>query len=407
LNSKIFQIALGILAAIGGFVDIGDIVFASQSGAAYGYGLIWAVLVGVIGIATFAEMSGRVAIASQRPVFAVVRQRLGFGAGLITLIASQVVNLLTLTAEIGGIAIVLNLFFEVTYSTFIPIAVIALAIIIWVTPFEWIEKLFGYIGLAMLVFLVSAIHLHPDWSAIGHGAIPHGHSTALYWYFAVGLIAAGLMPYEVYFYSSGAIEERWKTKDLGINRANALLGFGLGGLLSISLIVLAAEVFHPLGVQPSFLATPILSAGVAFGEIGIVIAMVGVLFAVGGAAIDSCFSGAYNMAQFLGWEWGKYRKAAGAPRFTISWMVMLALAFVIVSTGVDPVAVTEYSVIFSVFALPLTYFPLLLIARDKTFMGKHANGPLATFMGWLYFLVIIVAAVAAVPLMFITNVGAG
>jgi Mn2+/Fe2+ NRAMP family transporter len=64
-------------------------------------------------------------------------------------------------------------------------------------------------------------------------------------------------------------------------------------------------------------------------------------------------------------------------------------------------------VIFSVFALPLTYFPLLLIARDKTFMGKHANGPLATFMGWLYFLVIIVAAVAAVPLMFITNVGAG
>jgi Mn2+/Fe2+ NRAMP family transporter len=85
---------------------------------------------------------------------------------------------------------------------------------------------------------------------------------------------------------------------------------------------------------------------------------------------------------------------------------MLLLAFIIVSTGVDPVAVTEYAVIFSVVALPLTYFPLLLIARDKTFMGDHANGPIATFMGWLYFAVIMVVAVAAVPLMFITNVGA-
>ena len=46
---------------------------------------------------------------------------------------------------------------------------------------------------------------------------------------------------------------------------------------------------------------------------------------------------------------------------------MLALA--IVMTGVDPVMLTEYAVIFSVVALPLTYIPILLVANDRAYMG--------------------------------------
>ena len=45
---KIFQIALGILAAIGGFVDIGDLVFNVAAGATFGYQLLWVVVVGVV-----------------------------------------------------------------------------------------------------------------------------------------------------------------------------------------------------------------------------------------------------------------------------------------------------------------------------------------------------------------------
>ena len=42
---KIFQIALGIVAAVGGFVDIGELVFNAQAGAHFGYKLLWAVVV--------------------------------------------------------------------------------------------------------------------------------------------------------------------------------------------------------------------------------------------------------------------------------------------------------------------------------------------------------------------------
>jgi manganese transport protein len=402
------QIALGILAAIGGFVDIGDIVFATGAGALFGYQLIWAVVLSVIGIVTFSEMSGRVAIVTQRPVFSVVRQRMGFGLGLVTLIGSEIVNVLTLAAEAGGVALVISLLFNVSYPALLAPAFLILALVIWVTPFEWIEKIFGYMGLCLVAYLVAAIHLHPDLGNVGAGLVPHLHTSATYLYFVVGLVAAGLMPYEVYFYSSGAVEERWKPPgDLRLNRINATLGFGLGGILSISLIVLAAEVFHPIGVQPAFLGTAMLGAQASLGTAGLVFASIGILFAVGGAAIDTCFAGAYSLAQFLGWEWGKYRHPRGAARFTITWMVLLGLALVIISTGVDPVIITEYAVIGSVVALPLSYLPILLVASDPTYMGKHVNGRISTALGWVYMAIIAVVAVAALPLLIITNAGSG
>ena len=105
----VLQIALGIIAAIGGFVDIGDLVFNVQAGSTFGYRLIWAVLVGVVGIMVYAEMCGRVAAVTKRPVFDLVRERMGLTAALVTLIASLFINLMTVGAEIGGIALILEL----------------------------------------------------------------------------------------------------------------------------------------------------------------------------------------------------------------------------------------------------------------------------------------------------------
>jgi manganese transport protein len=403
---KVFQLALGIIAAIGGFVDIGELVFNTQAGADFRYQLLWAVPVGVIGIVVFAEMTGRVATVSGRPVFDVVRMRMGLNVGLVTLVASLLINLLTLAAEVGGAAIVLQLLFDVNVSTLILLSVIALVLIVYFVPFGGIERLFGYLGCALLVYVAAAVHLKPNWHQVGQGLVPSWHSSALYAYFVVGVVGAALVPYEVYFYSSGAIEDRWSVKDLGLNRANAILGFALGGILSIALIVVAGEVFFDPQIQPGYLGTTALGAQRAFGEAGLVLALLGMLFAVGGAAVECAFSGAYTLAQFAGWEWGKYRRPREAPRFTLAWLAFFVLALVIVETGVDPVLLTEYAVILSVVALPMTYLPVLLIARDRTFMKEHANGVLANTLGWLYFAIILLVALAAIPLMLITDGGA-
>jgi Mn2+/Fe2+ NRAMP family transporter len=406
---NVFAIALGILAAIGGFVDIGDIVFNVEAGATFGYQLLWAVVIGVGGIITYAEMCGRVAAVSERAVFDAVRERFGFGVGLVALVSGQLVNLLTLAAEIGGIAIVLQLLSGLPYRALILLAVLALALVLWFMPFEWIERVFGYCGLALLVFAVAAIKLHPDWGSVAHGFVPSSSTgdLAVYGYFVVGLIGAAMIPYEVYFYSSGAVEERWKPKDLGVNRANVIVGYSLGGLLSFALMISAGALLLPEGISAELLGTVALVAEVPLGQIGLILALVGTLFAVSGAAIDSAFSGAYNVAQFFGWEWGKYRRPAGAPRFTIAWFVMLAIGFLIVVTGVDPIMVTELSVIFSVVALPLTYTPILLVANDRAYMGRYANGVLGNVFGIFYLVVVLVIAAAAIPLLLLSNMGQG
>jgi Mn2+/Fe2+ NRAMP family transporter len=407
--NKIFGVALGILAAIGGFVDIGDLVFNVAAGATFGYQLLWVVVIGVIGIITYSEMCGRVAAVSGKAVFDAVRERVGFKAGLITLISAEIVNAMTLTAEVGGVAICLQLLSGLPYRLLIPLAAIVLAIVVWVLNFDWIERIFGYGGLCLLVFAVAAVKLHPDWGSVGHGFVPHVDTgnKLLYAYFAVGLLGAAMTPYEVYFYSSGAVEEGWSVKDLGLNRLNATVGYGLGGFLSFALMITGGALFLGKGVDPSTLGSIALGAQVPLGQIGLLLALVGILFAVAGASIDTLFSGAYDLAQFCGWEWGRHKHPAGAPRFTLAWIVLLVLATLAVMTGVDAVKLTEFAVIFSVVALPLTYLPILLVANDKAYMKEYANGRLANVLGIFYLVIILIVSLTAIPLMLLTNLGQG
>lgn len=402
---SVAQIALGVIAAIGGFVDIGDLVFSSQAGATYGYSALWAIPVGVGGIILFAEMSGRVAAIGGKPTFVLVRERYGPRLSLFTLVASLVLTVLTLAAELGGLGFVLNYVFDVSINAFVLVGAVAVGAAGWFLPFSALERIFGYLGLGLVVFAVASVDLRPDWGALGGGFVPEVQGAASYWYFVVGLAAAAMMPYEVYFYSSGAIEERWGRRDLHVNRLNAIVGFSLGGLLSVAILTAAAQVLKPQGISPDSIGTVALIAEEPLGEAGLLIAFLGILFAVGGATIDTMFSAAYNLAQHQGWKWGKRRGLASEPRFTISLLVFLVLGLCIAQTGIDPVVLTEYAVIFSIPVLPLTYLPILRAGNDRRLMGEHANGPVARALGWAYFALLCVLAAAAPVLFVATNGG--
>jgi manganese transport protein len=85
--------------------------------------------------------------------------------------------------------------------------------------------------------------------------------------------------------------------------------------------------------------------------------------------------------------------------------VSVILGAMLVLTSIDPIKVTEYSLVLSALALPLTYFPILVVANDPVYMGKHVNGRLANGLGTVFLVVIGIAAVAAIPLMLITAAG--
>ena len=144
---------------------------------------------------------------------------------------------------------------------------------------------------------------------------------------------------------------------------------------------------------------------VALGVAGLLAALLGALFAIGGAAMETSLSGAYAIAQFFGFEWGKQRSPWAVPRFTLSWLCIFGLAVLILITNIDPVQVTEYAVIFSVVVLPLTYAPILLVARDRSVMGEHTNNRAQDVLGVVFLVVIVIVALAAVPLMYASRMG--
>lgn len=407
---KYLAITLGILTAIGGFVDIGDIVTNAGVGARYGLGLAWVVLLGVIGICAFAEMSGRIVAVAGRPVYDLVRERLGPRAALFNLIASFLVTVLTLGAQIGGAAVVVELATGIPHVVWTAPVALGLWIIIWRVKFTKLEQGLGLAGLTVGVFAVSIWWLDPDWSALAGQAAsitpPAGEPVPTYCYYAVTLFAAAMTPYEVFFFSSGGIEERWTARDLRTQRVNTLIGFPLGGLLSLSLAAAAAVVMLPLGMDVQTLGQVILPVGLAFGLAGIVIVLFGFFSVMVGAAFEAAMSCGYMLAQYFGWSWGKRAAPKRAARFHAVVAGSLLLALLIVQTGVDPISVTEVSLIGAAVALPLTYLPVLIVANDRQYLGDHVNGRLSNAVGLMTMVVVLVAAVAAIPLMITTGMGA-
>jgi Mn2+/Fe2+ NRAMP family transporter len=379
-----------------------------QAGALFGYRLIWAIALGTLGIIVYMEMCGRIAVVAREPVFAVVRDRLGPRLGLASLVASNLLNVITCAAELGGIAIVLHLLTGWPEKPLLIVTTIVFAVIVFLFRFQWIERTFGLSGLVMGVFALSALALHPYWSAVGQGFVPtlpeKGH-ILLYSYFAVGIFSAMLMEYEVHFYSSGALEEDWTPKDLGENFLVSAFGSVLGSVLTGALLLLGVLIFLPRGIFPQMLSTAAMVSAFPFGERALVLGLCGVIACLAGAAVETALSGAYNLCQFFNFAWGKNQPPKAVPVFTAAWLGMFAVALGIAATGVRPLELVNISIIFGMAIMPLTYYPILRVAADKNIMGEHVNSRMNTIAGAAFLVLITIAAIAAIPLMIATHSG--
>ncbi|PYE17442.1 Mn2+/Fe2+ NRAMP family transporter [Williamsia limnetica] len=406
---RLVGVALGVLTAIGGFLDIGDIVTNAVVGSRFGMALVWVIPVGVLGICLFANMAGRVAAVSGRATFEIIRERLGARWAVVNLGASFFINLMTLTAEIGGIALALQLASGIGPLMWVPVAAFAVWLVIWRVRFSIMENVAGIVGLSLIVFAVAVFLLKPDWGALAHAAvlpaIPDTESLPVYWYYAIAIFGAAMTPYEVFFFSSGAVEEGWTVKDLARSRMNVLVGFPLGGILSIAIAALATITLLPQQIQVESLSQVALPVAEAGGKLAVAFLIVGLVAATFGAALETTLSSGYTLAQFFGWSWGKFRRPAAAARFHLVMIISLFVGAMILATGVDPILVTEYSVVFSAIALPLTYLPILIVSNDPEYMGERVNTRKVNAVAQIYLVIILAASLSAIPLMVITGAG--
>lgn len=408
---RLSSLSLGIITAVGGFVDMGELVTCSQAGAQYGFALLWTITVGVLGIMIFIDTAGRVAIASGRSIFDVIRERLGYKVGFIALAVAMLVNVLTIVIEISGMALVIQLISHLSYLWWIPVVALLVLIILWFGSFNLVENGAALLGLALIIFIVAAVKLAPPWDQVARQmiipTIPQGKSLFAYAFQGVALLGAFMTPYEVFFYSSGAIEEKWTGKDFITNRVTTIVGFTFGSLIVISMMVVAAQAFFPHHIQSQAFTSIPVPVVASLGTVGFAVFLLGAFASTGGAAMESTLSTSYTTAQFFGWDWGQTHNPKNAPIFSFTTFLAVIAAVIIAFSGIDPIQLTIYTTALAAFSLPFTFIPLFIVANDEEYMGAMKNGRLTNIASVFFLVVLVLVTVATIPLFILSGGGGG
>ncbi|GAX43136.1 natural resistance-associated macrophage protein [Tolypothrix sp. NIES-4075] len=397
---KIFEIALGIVTSIGGFLDVGAIATAAEAGSIYGFQLIWVILLGTICVIFLVEMSGRLAAVSKHTLAAAVRERFGFNFYVIPLFAEIVVDFLVLAAEIGGVCIALQLLTGISFQWFaLPVA-FAIWSLIWFGNFGIIENGVSVLGLITLVFVFATFKLHPSLTQIGTGLLPTlpKEDTAHYLFLVVSILGALISPYLFYFYSSGAVEDKWDESHIGVNRAVAGLGMSFGSIVSLGLLIVSAVVLKPKGIQVDSYEQAALMLTEPFGYWGFILFAASLGIACFGAALEVTLDTAYIVAQAFGWNWGENLKPKDAARFSFVYTVFVFLASLLMVFGVDPLQLTLFSMAITAVILPPVIIPFLVLMNDKLYVGKYRNGWISNSVVIFTIVLAFVLALVAIPL---------
>ncbi|HYC31675.1 MAG TPA: divalent metal cation transporter [Gemmatimonadales bacterium] len=396
------EITLGIITSIGGFLDVGMIATAGQAGARFGFRHLWVIAFGTLCTIFLVEMSGRFAAVSKHTIRGAMRERLGANFFVLTLILSVVVNLLVTGAEIAGVSLALELVSGVAARWWaVPVALLVW-LLLWKATFGALERGVALLGLVTLAFVVGAVRTHPEPAEVLHGFVPGGPGRAgdgpAYWFIAVSILGAIISPYLFYFYSSGAVEDRWDRSYLGINRVVASVGMSFGGVVAAAVLVGSAMVLLPRGIRVERYEEMLPVLGVPLGRAGFYLFAASLGIACLGAALEATLSTAYELAQGFGWRWGQSVAPREAPRFALAYTVVVAAAAVPTLLGADPLKLTIFSMALTALALPPVIVPFVVLMNDRRYLGEHRNGPVGNAVVIGIIALAFVLALVSIPL---------
>lgn len=397
---KALEVTLGIVTSVGGFLDVGSLATAAQGGAAFGFSLLWAIVLGTICVIFLVEMAGRLAAVSKHTLAEAIRERFGFRFHFVQYCVEVFVDLLVLGAEIGGVAIALQLVTGISFRWWALPVGFALWLMLWKGSFGLIENAVSLLGLCTLVFVAGMFALGPPIGQLAAGLLPSlpAHDKPQYLFTAVSILGATISPYLFFFYSSGAVEDKWGEKDLGVNRLVAALGMGFGSIVSIGVLVVAGMTLNPQGIRVDSYQQAALMLVPAFGLWGFLLFAASLAIACFGAALEISLDEGYNTAQAFGWNWSVSQLPKREARFSLIYTLCILVAVLLMVAGIDPLRLTLITMALYATILPLVITPFLILMNDSHYVGKHRNGWISNTVVIFVIALAFVLAIVAIPL---------
>ncbi|GGM02440.1 Nramp family divalent metal transporter [Nakamurella endophytica] len=386
----------GLVAALGpafvaavAYIDPGNFATNISAGARYGYLLVWVIVVANLMAMLVQYLSAKLGVVTGRDLPELCRQHLPRRVSAGLWVQAELVAMATDLAEFVGAAVGLNLLFGVPlFLAGLITAAVAFAVLALqqrgYRRFEVaIIALLLLVGLGFLVDLLTVGASAPDALA---GLLPRfdGPDSVL---LTAGIIGATVMPHVVYLHSALTKNRGQRSTDdqrrrlLRTTRLDVYLGLGLAGLINLSMLLIAANLFHASGRTD---VDTIEGAHRGLGELvggGAALAFAVALLASGLASSSvGTYAGQVVMAGFI---------QRRIPLLLRRGLTMLP-ALLVLGLGLPTTDSLVVSQVVLSFGIPFALVPLLLLSRRRDVMGDFANRRITTVAGSLIAALIIV-----------------
>jgi manganese transport protein len=284
-----------------------------------------------------------------------------------------VIAIATDLAEFVGAAIALNLLFGLSPLTSgLITAVVAFGILALqqrgYRRFELVIA--GLLGIVCLGFLVDLARVDVDAGAAAGGLIPHlqGTDSLL---LAVGILGATVMPHVVYLHSAltqdriPARSDGERRQLLRFQRLDVVLAMGLAGVINLTMLIVAAALFHDSGrtgvdtIEGAHAGFEALLGGGAALAFGVALLASGL-----SSSSVGTYAGQVVMQGFI---------QRRIPLFLRRALTM-APSLIVLGIGADTTTTLVISQVVLSFGIPFALVPMILLTRRRDVMGALANG---------------------------------
>jgi manganese transport protein len=355
------------------YIDPGNFATNMAAGAKFGYLLLWVVLMANLMAMLIQSMSAKLGIATGRNLPEMCRERFSRRTSFGLWIQAEVIAMATDLAEFTGAAIGLNLLFGIPlFPAALLTAVAAFAILALQTRgFRRLEAtIAGLIGVIVGAFALQVVMADPQPRDVAEGFVPgfEGKESVL---LAVGILGATVMPHVIYLHSAltqhrlvGATEEA-KRRIFRFELIDVVIALGLAGVINMSMLVIAASVFHVEGLTEigDHLDEVHDQLGIELGH------GAGSLFAVALLASGLSSSSVGTLAGQVVMQGFINRRI---PLFLRRLVTMLP-ALLIIGIGVNPSRALVISQVVLSFGIPFALVPLVLFCKNRGIMGSLVN----------------------------------
>src|SRR5579862_7054495 len=214
LRSSRKRIAL-LLAVVGpGIItsnvdnDAGGISVYTQSGAQYGYALLWSLIPMTIALYVTEEMCARLGVVTGKGLSDLIREEFGFRPTFFVMLFGFLVDLANVVAEFAGIAAAMEIFHVSRYIS-VPIAGLLVWLLVLRGSYRQVEKIFLVLCTFYLTYVAAAILAKPDWIlATKSLVIPAIQTNAPYLLMLTALIGTTIAPWQFFYMQASFVEKR-------------------------------------------------------------------------------------------------------------------------------------------------------------------------------------------------------